>query len=127
MFRLASRAAVAPDYEEREIETRAHFPRAATRNITGRRPRGVISREAIGMNPAVSEQAAAASAHIYARYEGLINAVREDRSLSPEQRAGIIASLRARAKADAAAVSQRIMEEAKGAAKQKRQEQKPRR
>ena len=69
------------------------------------------------IDPMEAARAGSAAQAIHAYYAGLITALYADRSLTPEQRKSAIATLRAKAKAEAAGVSKRIMEQAKGAAK----------
>ena len=94
-----------------------HFAHAATDHSVKFRTRRTGSASGSGVDPSAVGRAAAASAEVHGRYAGLINAVMQDRSLTPAQRAGVIASLRAKAKAEAKEVSRRIMQAAKGAAK----------
>lgn len=69
------------------------------------------------IDPMEAARAGSAAQAIHAYYAGLITALYADRSLTPEQRKSAIATLRAKAKAEAAGVSKQIMEQAKGAAK----------
>lgn len=69
------------------------------------------------IDPMEAARAGSAAQAIHAYYAGLISALYADRSLTPEQRKSAIATLRAKAKAEAAGVSRQIMEQAKGAAK----------
>lgn len=75
--------------------------------------RNVPSRTRCGIDPMAALRAAQASAAVHAYYDGLINAITQDKSLTPEQRKAAIAALRAKAKAEAKAASQRVMEAAK--------------
>jgi transcriptional regulator with XRE-family HTH domain len=72
------------------------------------------------IDPMAAGRGTAAAAAVAARYAGLIDEVLRNPCLTPEQRTGAIASLRQRQSAEAAAVSKRIMDEAKGAAKARR-------
>ena len=92
----------------------------ALQEITTRGARRFV-RDGFGdIDPTATAGAAAASAAVAARYAGLIDEVSRNLGLSPQQRAAAIAGLRHSQAAEAAAVSRRIMSEAKGAAKQRR-------
>ncbi len=69
------------------------------------------------IDPMEAARAGSAAQAIHAYYAGLITALYADRSLTPEQRQSAIATLRAKAKAEAAGVSEYIMRLAKSAAK----------
>lgn len=85
---------------------------------------GSVTRSGFGdIDPTAAGRAAAASAAVFARYEGLIAEVSRNLGLSQHERAAAIVSLRQRQSAEAAAASKAVMDEAKGGAKRRRQMQ----
>ncbi len=72
------------------------------------------------IDPTAAGRAQAASNAVFSRYQGLIDAIATDPSLTPEQRASAIRSLQQQQAAEAGAAYQRIMEEAKAAARVRR-------
>lgn len=108
--------------------SRPRFPlvvrqfRAMTKATTKPRRRGGGGFGAI--DPTAAGRAAAASAAVSARYEGLIEEVSRNPGLTPEQRAAAIRGLRQQQAAEAAAASKRIMDEAQAAARVRREMEK---
>lgn len=97
------------------------FAREVMRDITKPAGGGSAAPSGFGdIDPMEAGRASSAAAAIHARYEGLINAIMGDRGMTEAQRASAILSLRIRQAAEAAAASQRIIENAKGAAKLRR-------
>ena len=101
----------------------AFLTHAAAGDITRRRSPRRPSDGSGGIDPAEAGRASSAADAVFSRYQGLIDAISKDPSLTPTQRAAAISGLRQRQTAEAAAVSQRIMDAAKSAARMRRQMQ----
>ena len=65
-------------------------------------------------------RASGAAAAVFSRYQGPIDAISKDTSLTPTQRGSAISGLRQRQAAEAAAASRAIMDAAKSAARMRR-------
>jgi hypothetical protein len=103
-----------------KIPIAARFPRAAINAVTTpktpRKPRTGFG----DIDPTAAGRAAAASAAVFSRYQGLIDAIAKDPSLTPDQRAAAIHSLRQQQTAEAAAAHGSIMDEERAAARARR-------
>jgi hypothetical protein len=108
--------------------SRPQFPlivrqfRAAMKAIT--KPRRKGSGGFGSIDPTAAGRAAAASAAVSARYEGLIEEISRNPGLTPEQRAAAIRGLRQQQSAEAGAAHKRIMDEARAAARVRREMEK---
>jgi hypothetical protein len=93
----------------------ARFPRAAMNAVTtpktSRKPRTGFG----DIDPTAAGRAQAAYNAVFSRFQGLIDAIANDLSLTPEQRASAIRGLRQAAEAGAA--QKRIMDEEHAAAR----------
>jgi hypothetical protein len=122
MFRHAARANLARvgDFDRPQLAFVARIARAAmdavTQPNTPRRPSGGFG----AIDPSAAGRAQAAFNAVFSRFQGLIDAIANDPSLTPDQRASAIRGLRQQQAAEAGAAQKRIMDEERAAALMRR-------
>lgn len=119
-FRRAARANLAPVADRSPSPFAARAARPATDVPTApaapsRPPSGFGD-----IDPTEAGRAQAAANAVFSRFQGLIDALANDPSLTPEQRAAAIRGLRQQQTAEAKGAQKRIMDDARAAARLRR-------